>query len=147
MVEEAQSNQVALVFGREQSGLTNEELLKCQFHVNIPSCEDYSSLNLSQAVQVVAYEVRMAYLNVSELNIEPHDEYASGEELTYFFTHLEAVLIHIGFLRPDTPKRIMPRLQRLFQRIRLEKLEVNLLRGILTAIELKTGIKSSRTPK
>jgi len=139
VVQEGQQGDVAIVFGREDSGLTNEELLHCHFHVAIPSNPDYSSLNLAAAVQVICYEIRVASLSAAALSQTQlfelqHDDFASAEEVEGFYVHLKDVLIQIDFLRPDNPKRLMPRLRRLFNRIRLEKTEIRILRGILTAI-------------
>lgn len=124
--------EIALVFGTEMSGLTNEEVRQCNRIVSIPANPDYTSLNLAQAVQVIAYELRMACdAEVSHLNetypLAPHDE------LERLYSHLESTLIQIGFLNPAHPKRLMPRLRRLFGRIQLEQLEVDILRGVLRA--------------
>ncbi|WP_051258805.1 RNA methyltransferase [Chitinibacter tainanensis] len=128
--------QVALVFGAETSGLTIDELNLCSHRVSIPTNPHYSSLNLSQAVQVLTYELRTScfeqdYLDVQHLDEER--ELASHEALEKFFEHLEEVLLRIGFLRPHAPKRLMPRLRRLFVRARMEREEVDIMRGILKA--------------
>lgn len=133
--------EVALVFGREYAGLTNEELQRCQYHVHIPSDPDFSSLNLAAAVQVLAYEVRMAWLaangqpskqekleTTSMLNAQP----VTADELERYYGHLEQTLIDIGFLDPQKPRHLMPRLRRLYGRSDINKLEMNILRGILT---------------
>lgn len=138
VVTEAQAAPVAIVFGREHAGLTNEELLQCHYHVLIPSHPDYHSLNLSQAVQVLCYEVRMRYLAGNLPDFVREEPYASHDEMERFYVHLKKALIDINFLRPRSPKRIMPRLRRLFGRIRLEAMEVQLLRGILTLMEKRS---------
>lgn len=128
---------VALVFGREDSGLTNAELQRCHAHVHIPTNADFSSLNLAAAVQVLAYECRMAWL--SQATPEPvnenEDELATHAELERYFEHLERTLIAIEFHDPAQPRQLMARLRRLYLRARPEKMEMNILRGILSATE------------
>ncbi|WP_035055517.1 RNA methyltransferase [Andreprevotia chitinilytica] len=133
LIAEAQSGtEIALVFGTEMSGLTMDEVRQCNRMVTIPTNPDYSSLNLSQAVQVLTYELRATLLDdVSYLEEKRH--YASHEYIELFFKHLEETLITIGFLRPHAPKRLMPRLRRLFLRTHLEQEEVDILRGICRA--------------
>lgn len=122
---------VALVFGTEMSGLSNAELESCQQLVTIPVNPEYGSLNLAAAVQVVAYELRTSALPPgSEADGFP---LATFEEVDGFYRHLEQTLVDIGFLDPVHPKRLMTRLRRLFSRARLEKEEVNILRGVLKA--------------
>lgn len=133
-----EGQEIALVFGREKWGLTNDELLKCHYHAVIPANPEYSSLNLAAAVQVLSYECKMAIeTRLPEMDVM-HDDFATSADVERFHQHLEETLIQVGFLHPKTPKRIMPRLRRLFGRVRLEEMEVNLLRGILTAINQKT---------
>lgn len=138
--------EVALVFGNETSGLTNEELQCCQQAVTIPSHPDYSSLNLAAAVQVMAYELRMSAYG--ELPPGPATEAtpftsppAGIDEIERFYAHLERVLVQTGFHDPARPRRLMPKLRRLFGRAALEKDEINILRGILDSIEKPTGAK------
>lgn len=128
--------EIALVFGREQTGLTNEELMLCQYQVHIPTNPDYNSLNLASAVQVLAYELRMALLAHTLPNIPTveTEEKATIGEVEQFYEHLETVLADLGFLRKENPT-LMPKLRRLFHRIHLEKSEVNILRGILTSVQ------------
>jgi tRNA/rRNA methyltransferase len=133
LLSEAACNEVALVFGAETSGLTNEELDHCQMRVMIPANPNYASLNLGAAVQVLAYELRTAALS-SELPTEAPGNWASLDEIEGMFGHLEQVMIASGFLKPASPKRLMHRLRRLFARTRLEREEVNILRGILTSV-------------
>lgn len=130
---EAASNKIALVFGREQSGLTNDELHRCHFHLQIPCDPDYSSLNVAAAVQVIAYELRLASLT-AEVKREWDYPLATMQEMQGFYEHLERVLIAIDFLNPKVPRQLMTRLQRLFNRARLDAMEVNILRGILGAM-------------
>lgn len=128
---------VALVFGREDSGLTNAELQRCHAHVHIPTNADFSSLNLAAAVQVLAYECRMAWLSQAtpEPVSENEDELATHAELERYFEHLERALIAIEFHDPAQPRQLMARLRRLYLRARPEKMEMNILRGILSATE------------
>ncbi len=130
---EAQHAQVALVFGNEVSGLSNAELDRCHLLATIPANPQYGSLNLAAAVQVSAYEVRMAALG-SSIETSPPFPAATHEQLEYFYQHLEQVLYDSGFLDPEEPKRMMRRLRRLFGRARLEKKEIDILRGILGAV-------------
>lgn len=128
---QARQHPVALVFGGEISGLSNEEIIKCQMLVHIPANPEYSSLNLAAAVQVMCYELRLALENLAP---QPSEfEAASFEEVEMFYRHLEEVMVSTGYLNPDQPKRLMERLRRLFARARLEKEEINILRGILKA--------------
>lgn len=148
IVSVMQQQQIALLFGTESSGLSNTELQKCHFHVQIPANSDYSSLNIAAAVQILAYEIRVAALNSVKIlsdNDNNNDDYDNGKNLDYvtsaqmegFYQHLEQVISQIGFLKPQQPNRIMPRLRRMFQRAQLETSELNILRGILTEIERK----------
>ncbi len=145
VVASAGQQQVAIVFGREDRGLTNEELQICHHHVHIPSVESFSSLNVAAAVQVVAYELRMAFLRQSDAVKQapqwgtPWDiELAEHRELELMFEHLESVLVEVEFLDPENPRQLMPRLRRLLQRAMPDKVEVNVLRGILTSVQKKS---------
>lgn len=137
----AQGAEIALVFGREYAGLTNEELQRCQFHVHIPSDPEFGSLNLAAAVQVLTYEVRMSWLaaqgrptkmekieTTAMLGTQP----ATMDELELYYAHLEQTLVDIGFLDPEKPRHLMARLRKLYGRSGVSKLEMNILRGILT---------------
>lgn len=141
-VAEAAANKVALVFGREDAGLNNEELQLCHFHVQIPADPNYSSLNLSAAVMVVCYEVRKAALALDERPVVAEDELwdqqkANGEQVEHFYVHLERVMTVIKFHDPENPRQLMPRMRRLFSRIRIDVMEMNILRGILSNIEFR----------
>ncbi|WP_252106777.1 MULTISPECIES: tRNA (cytosine(32)/uridine(32)-2'-O)-methyltransferase TrmJ [unclassified Halomonas] len=143
----ADSARVALVFGREDSGLTNAELQRCHAHVHIPTNADFSSLNLAAAVQVVAYECRLAWLDgqqsaPSESDADTEAELATHEELERYFEHLERTLITIDFHDPDKPRQLMARLRRLYLRARVEKMEMGILRGVLTATEKAAADKA-----
>ena len=132
----AASQPVALVFGTEMSGLTNAELDCCQLLAMIPANPEYSSLNLAMAVQLTCYELRMDALqgniHAGSGDAEKIAELANNEELERFYAHLEETLLHIGYLNPNAPKKLFERMRRLYSRARLEKEEVNLLRGVLT---------------
>ncbi|MCV2886104.1 tRNA (cytosine(32)/uridine(32)-2'-O)-methyltransferase TrmJ [Aestuariibacter sp. AA17] len=131
---------VALVFGRENSGLTNEELQLCHFHVCIPANPEYSSLNLAAAVQTLCYEIRMAFLN--KTRIAPvEEEYPLSDDLERFYVHLEKTLKATQFIVPKHPGMVMTKLRRLFNRARPESQELNILRGILASIDKATGRK------
>lgn len=131
----ARTQPVALLFGNETSGLSNAELGKCQMRVSIPTDPDYSSLNLGSAVQVAAYELRLALLGTEVRQEEPTEELATSGEMEGFYHHLEQTLYRTEFLDPAYPKKLMSRLRRLFARARPRKDEANILRGILTAVD------------
>lgn len=130
----------ALVFGSERYGLPNDIVERCHALINIPANPGYSSLNLAQAIQVLAYECRMALLarnrnNAKDRHIGFQGIPASVKQIEGMFGHLESALTAIGFLNPDNPKKLMPRLRRLFSRSQLETEEINILRGIARQIE------------
>jgi tRNA (cytidine32/uridine32-2'-O)-methyltransferase len=132
--------QIAVVFGREDRGLTNEELHLCQHHVCIPSVEEFSSLNIAAAAQVIAYELRMASLQTTQTVDAPvwgtdwDAKLASQSEIELMFEHFEKTMIETEFLDPKNPRQFMTRLRRLIMRALPDKIEVNLLRGMLTSI-------------
>ncbi|MBS0299077.1 MAG: RNA methyltransferase [Proteobacteria bacterium] len=133
LLQLAQRQPVALLFGRENSGLTTAEVNKCQIIIHIPANPDYPSLNLASAVQVMAYELRMALTE----NTEPaaiDRKLANFDELESLYAHLERLMTVSGFLDPQKPKLLMQRIRRILARTRLEKEEVQILRGILTAL-------------
>lgn len=142
-VSEGQSSPVALVFGRERTGLTNEELQTCHYHVCIPANPDYSSLNLAMAVQTLSYEIRMAYLErqQSQYTVEEESVYPRHKELEMFFEHLEKVAIDTQFINREQPGQVMNKLRRLFHRARPESQELNILRGVLSSIEKRISSK------
>lgn len=123
----------AIVFGSERAGLTNTEMDLCNALVYIPSNPEYSSLNLAMAVQIVAYELRLVQ-GIDEPPAPKADPPASAEDMEYFYAHLETALLESGFLKPDKPRVLMRRLRRLFNRSRLDQRELNMMRGILTAL-------------
>lgn len=138
----SQEAEVALVFGREYAGLTNEELQRCHYHVHIPTDPNFASLNLAAAVQVLAYEVRMGYLQAATQSagslvkataaLSSEAQPVTADELEQFYGHLEQTLVDIGFLDPERPRHLMARLRKLYGRAGIERLEMNILRGILT---------------
>ena len=138
-INHAMSGKVAIVFGRERVGLTNEELLKCHYHVTIPTNPDYASLNLAMAVQLISYEIRMAYLatqreeNQTMTQTQP-DMYPKMQELEYFFTRTEQLYQSLGFIQNQG---VMQKLRRLYGRAELEKTELNILLGMLSAVRKK----------
>ncbi|GGO67044.1 tRNA (cytosine(32)/uridine(32)-2'-O)-methyltransferase TrmJ [Bowmanella pacifica] len=136
LVVEADNYPVALVFGRENNGLANEELQQCHFHVCIPANPEYSSLNLAAAVQTLCYEIRMAHLNREALPVVDN-EYPLVEDLERFYTHLEQTLTDTNFIVANHPGQVMTKLRRLFNRARPEAQELNILRGILASIDKK----------
>ncbi len=139
IVEVARSQSVALVFGNEKYGLTAAEVAKCQLLATIPADPRFSSLNVAAAVQVLAYELRIAALGATVRNRSGKPpEHATYEEIERFYEHLEKSLLEAGFLNPRNPKKLMARLRRLFGRTQLEQEEVNILRGV---------IKTLATPK
>lgn len=145
LIEEAHNFPVALVFGRESSGLTNDELQLCHFHVQIPANPEYSSLNLAMAVQTLSYEVRMSYLAVENqkhnnapvkaTNVEEDEEYPVVEETERLYQHFEDALKATGFIVPSHPGLVMTKLRRLLNRARPDNKEVKMLRGMLASVE------------
>lgn len=125
---------VALLFGREHSGLSNEELDRCQYTVHIPTNPEYGVLNLAAAVQVVCYELFMAAGREGDA-LREGEAAASFEHLEGYYGHLERVLDEVGFLRKQNPELLMRRLRRLYGRAQLSGTEVDVLRGMLTAVE------------
>lgn len=138
----AKGSSVAIIFGRERSGLTNEELIKCHYHLNIPANPLYSSLNLAMAVQIVTYELNMTAALQDKIAIQSvdnqienkEDSLATGAELNHLFAHIETVYADLGFIRSP---QIMDKIRILYNRAQLQKSEVNILRGMLTAVERK----------
>ena len=133
--------QVAVVFGRERVGLTNEELLKCHYHLNIPANPEYSSLNLAMAVQLISYEIRMAFLakDKTESTLSTIENiYPTAQEIEYFFAHTERVYQSLGFIQNQG---VIQKLRRLYNRSSLEKNELNILRGMLSAVEKRLNLQ------
>ena len=156
---ESTNHQVALVFGREDRGLTNEELQRCNYHVTNPSNEEYGVLNVASAIQIIAYEIRTALLEDKVENVESGSEtggqhaqsqlmevetvrwderMATSSELEYFYQHLEETLVDLDFHDRENPRQLMTRFRRLYNRSRPDHMEINILRGMLTAINKKS---------
>jgi tRNA/rRNA methyltransferase len=138
IVARARSGAVALVFGNETFGLTNQELARCQWFATIPANPAYASLNLAAAVQVACYEIATAAATFAPAS-EPERTPATLDEVEAFFAHLERAMVGSGFLDPGQPKRLMERMRRLFARAGLEREEVRFLRGMLSAFERPRG--------
>lgn len=139
LVEEAQSKKVAIVFGRERDGLNNEELQLCRYHVSIPTSEEFRSLNLGQAVQLLTYECRKAFLAIQP---KQEDTLATTTEVladcgkvSGLLNHFEKVMLQVEFMNPKQPRLLGQRLLRLFTKADLTEQEVNIMRGFLSAVE------------
>lgn len=139
--EESNNQEVAIVFGREKTGLLNEEIAQCHRHVFIDANDEYPVLNISQAVQIIAYEIWMAHQQgdqlkvLSQLNLP---EYPPKSEMDLFHQHLEETLYDINFIIKNHPGKVFEKLQRFFHRSRPEKGELGILRGILAAVQRET---------
>jgi len=140
---QALSRPAAIVFGPERSGLANEQLDLCNAIVYIPANPDYSSLNLSQAVQIIAYELRQQQVLAREVP-PPESPLAGTAQLELLYQHFERVLLASGFLNPTNPRHLMRRLRRLFNRTRLDENELNILRGILSSLAPGSGDNPKR---
>lgn len=135
-IEQANQHKVSILFGREHAGLTNEELNRCHYHVHIPSVEDFSSLNLAAAVQLICYELRKASLADHAPNKgQAYDVLATDQEIQLYYQRLEELLTDINFIKNSNPKKIMQRLRRLYNRTQIEKTEIDLLLGILSTLQ------------
>lgn len=145
-VSQSQNGKVALVFGRERTGLSNEELDLCRYLVHIPANPDYSSLNLAAAVQVLCYELRVA-AGAGVPESQPDSPPADSKQLEDMYAHLEKVMTDTGFLNPENPRYLMRRLRRLFARAGLEENEVAILRGLLSSVERASLHKSTQPIK
>lgn len=149
---------VALVFGTERTGLSIHEMALCQQMVSIPADPDYSSLNLSQAAQIIAFSLRQQVMlsqpqpgvpsaaSVVEAEAAARETYADHAAIERLHAHVEQALVAIGYLDPAEPKRLMPRLRRLCARTRLEVSEVDLLRGICKQMEKLAASAASGAP-
>jgi tRNA (cytidine32/uridine32-2'-O)-methyltransferase len=154
LIEEARHGRVAVCYGREECGLLNEQLAKCHYHIEIPANPDYASLNLGSAVQVMSYELRLAFLASQErTGIENQEAWpptydlerfgcnqwdeapATATEVDGLIAHFERATAHSGFLDPNNPMLGMARLRRLMNRARVDRVEINILRGILSSVE------------
>lgn len=136
-IKQQVSSNIAIVFGRERTGLTNDELWLCQAGVMIPTSSAYRSLNLSQAVQIISYELFKNFGEFEILSAQINENVVNQAAMEHFYHHLEQVMISISFMDANQPKRLMPKLRRLFNRIPIYTSEMNILRGILTQIMRK----------
>ena len=134
---ESKQGKVAAVFGPEKSGLHNDDLDLCHTLLTIPTDPDFSSLNLGMAVQILTYELRAAGIDRDQPNYESDAPLATSADMEHFYTHLESVLTELQFLDPENPRHLMRRLRRLFIRANPDQNEVNILRGILSAVDKK----------
>jgi tRNA (cytidine32/uridine32-2'-O)-methyltransferase len=136
LAAEAAQGEVALILGRESSGLSNEELARCHYLAHIPTSPGFSSLNLAAAAQVFAYEVFTAlHATAPDAPQGPESEPAPAEEIEGLHAHLAQALVDLGFSHPEQSHRLLQRLRRLFNRARPDRVEVNILRGILSAAQ------------
>jgi TrmH family RNA methyltransferase len=136
---ESRLGDVAVLFGCEQSGLTNAEIDRCHFLVQIPTNPEYGSLNLDAAVQIICYEIMVAHLGPAGDDREAGHTVVSVDEMERFYAHLEHTLVELDFLDPQNPRHLMRRLRRLFNRARPDSNEMNILRGILSAALQRQG--------
>jgi tRNA (cytidine32/uridine32-2'-O)-methyltransferase len=133
-----EANKVAIIFGTERTGLDTEQLQLANLQLQIAADPEYPVLNLAQTIQIVTYELRMAFKSsvVSQPLYNPtHDYLATASQREGLYEHLERFMLRIGFLNPQQPKNLMPRLRRLFTKANLEAKEINIIRGILTTAE------------
>ena len=146
IMEQSEAGDVALVFGNETAGLSNDDVQRCQRIAFIPANPVYSSLNLGAAVQLLCYELRMAVyggqFEEASKTVPFSSPRATSDDIELFYKHLERVMVSTEFLDPGQPKRLLPKLRRLYGRIALERDEINILRGILDAVEKKIPEKS-----
>jgi TrmH family RNA methyltransferase len=137
-ISDAKYSSVAIVFGRENSGLSNEELELCNLVMQIPANEEYSSLNLASAVQIICYEMRLLSISKAKVEaLEDDTQLVTQDKMEMFYQHLEECMIDIGFHDVDNPRLLMHRMRRLFNRAQLEESECSILRGILAKVQDK----------
>ena len=140
-IAEQPCQQISLLFGTENSGLTNEELSRCHYQVFIPANPEYSSLNLASAVQLIAYEIRMKFLEVSDTEALPESQHdlVTSEQMEGFYGQIINTMLATGYYDPKHPKQLELRLRRMFNRLNPDSSEYQILRGFLTSIEKKIG--------
>ena len=127
----------AIVFGRESSGLSNEEIALANSVIKIPTNDEYSSLNLASAVQIICYEIMIEYLKHIKNNEEENLHPVNQEKLEQFYDHLEETMVNVGYYDKNNPKQLSRRLRRLFNRTLLDESEINIFRGFFSAIQSK----------
>lgn len=150
VMNEPEGADIAILFGREDAGLTNEELRRCHFHICIPANEEYPVLNIGAAIQVICYEMRMAALERQASPVAPDqsgmqqwdEPLVSSEDMERFLRHFEETLLDIDFFDPNNPKQLLTRVRRLFLRTRMDRLEMNLLRGVLSTVQKRVKERS-----
>jgi TrmH family RNA methyltransferase len=140
VLAEPAEQDVAILFGQERAGLTNDEIQRCHQLVHVETNPEFGSLNLAQAVQLMAYELRMAVIGGAGAVLPPADwEPVDAAQMEMFYVHLEQTLLDIGFMNPEQPKRLMARMRRLFNRARPDQNEINIMRGVLAASQWSAG--------
>ena len=132
-------SKVSIIFGREDRGLTNEELSLCSHHVFIPTDPEYSSLNVSQAVQLMTYELRMTLLSHLEVNLSQEWDVplAESQEITNLINHFDQIMKEVDFYDQENPRQLLTRVKRFFRRSGIDHMESNILRGLFSAIQKK----------
>jgi TrmH family RNA methyltransferase len=136
IIQSSASGEVAVVFGRESSGLNNKELEACHLVMQIPTVRDFSSLNVASAVQIISYEIFLSACEHDDAHVKTGDtEYVSAGQMESFYRHFEECMTGIGYHDPKVPRSLMRRLKRLFNRARLDPDEMNILRGFLSAVQ------------
>jgi tRNA (cytidine32/uridine32-2'-O)-methyltransferase len=138
LVHQATDKKIAIMFGNERAGLSNEQLCQSHYHVHIPVEESFSSLNLAAAVQVISYELRMAASTLQPKIVAESEPMANHQDMNAYYQRLQSTLVELEFCDPKQPRLLMQRLQRLYNRARLSKTEVNILQGILSAVAKNT---------
>ena len=148
----ASGHKIAILFGQERMGLTNQEIALCHGQILIPANPEYSSLNIASAVQLICYEFRLAVLDLiknnenektipkNRVNKRDIDIMADAYDMELFYEHLERLMLKTEFLDPKQPKLLMQRLRRLFSRTQVKEQELNILRGILSSSEKKVDL-------
>lgn len=136
ILEVAGTGDVAILFGRENSGLNNEDLELCNLVLQVPANPEYSSLNVASAVQIICYEIMQSSLSATELEKQEAPP-ATAEEMQQFYRHFEEVMTEVGFYNPDKPRRLIRRIKRLFNRAQPDQKEINMLRGFLAGVQEK----------
>ena len=133
------NSKVAIVFGREDRGLTNQELGLCNLHIHIPTIEEYSSLNLSQAVQIITYEIRMHFIEFEKLkNCQEWDvDLATSDQTERLIEHMDELMKEVEFYDTENPRKLLMRVRRFFKRSKIDVMEANIFRGLFSTIQKK----------
>ena len=133
----SENNKVAIVFGREDRGLTNQELGLCNLHVHIPTDPEYSSLNLAQAVQILVYEIRVSILKDQEYEEYWDVDLATNEQTERLIDHMDELMQEVEFYDVQNPRKLLLRVRRFFKRNSIDVMEANIFRGLFAAIQKK----------